>query len=1035
MKLSAVTICINYADYLESVIENRRHFDRWVIMTIAADRETHTLCERYGLECRDSALLRDAGDFHAVTNKGPILNEALDTFEKESWAVVIDADVLLPSHFRERVEALPLEPGALYGMAGRKICHDRENLEMLRRCEPWSRLVGRNSQPLGYFNLFYLGAKPNRYPRRMLSNTSSHDDWLFTTSFAASMRRTLPMVAIHAGSNARNWAGRVTEDYRPRRATEPSSLPASFARTQPGNAEPPSAAVIGYFPGGRWKELVKGYGGIWLIDQFQIHAPSGSAMLEADRGALRRIFAREISGVPGLRLAGPHSARTISEIPDQSIDLLYLAGEVAPDWLSLALPHWQPKFKDGAVICGDLFGLPQWPDATYTVSLLIGTPEHVAADGFWWKRNRAVESRVMRPVPRVRQSGGDGVAFANIGRGRLEALLISLQSVRRHWAGPVHVFHWGKEEEALRIICARLGVELRQVNTEPDHTHEDFEEALEESCWLSSFRRGIFLLPGMLAVRPLEQVFNQPSEGWTAFRGEPRLVAGQSLVSGRPAWERFDFSAAQTYLGPAVECGSIIVYSGDPAEWTDPAWETWCECEAEMALAHAAEVRVPSDAAVAAIITPENAGEFQRNWLSWRFPAGTPVLLLFAGLAPGALWLPEAGNTVRRMRISSRQRDNLPALLGKLIRACQRKKLIILPTTAAALPGAELWTENEWTEVGAALHSIPEAREEETSSGNRFLPQPAFGMFSVAMLQQAAELPEARIFGYRELPILLRRAFDHSHNTSDTHVDMTRHGWSLPPTHLFWRRRLASEGSLAPPRLKTSSPHKRQARSNQTGLMQRQLADEVVVISLPERTDRRTRIESMMAQERVPFRFVDGVRVTTEEIQPEEIAHVGWRGFKLAAGKEAYLRGMVGCRRAHIRVLECARDNGLRSILVMEDDAAFVDGWYERFLAAKAELPQGWLQLYFSAGSFRPSTQISRHLHRLRAACQTTAILYSEEGIEAGLKCLHSARSEIDFWMALHIHPFGCSYSIHPQITWQTGGYSDILSYNKHATS
>ena len=70
MKIYAVTICINYADYLGRVLENRRHFDRWLVVTVPTDRATHELCERHGIECMDSGVLAmDGRDFNAVDNK------------------------------------------------------------------------------------------------------------------------------------------------------------------------------------------------------------------------------------------------------------------------------------------------------------------------------------------------------------------------------------------------------------------------------------------------------------------------------------------------------------------------------------------------------------------------------------------------------------------------------------------------------------------------------------------------------------------------------------------------------------------------------------------------------------------------------------------------------------------------------------------------------------------------------------------------------------------------------------------------------
>ncbi|MDQ3621009.1 MAG: glycosyltransferase family 25 protein [Verrucomicrobiota bacterium] len=205
------------------------------------------------------------------------------------------------------------------------------------------------------------------------------------------------------------------------------------------------------------------------------------------------------------------------------------------------------------------------------------------------------------------------------------------------------------------------------------------------------------------------------------------------------------------------------------------------------------------------------------------------------------------------------------------------------------------------------------------------------------------------------------------------------------------------------------------------------LADEILVISLPERTDRRNRVEALFSEEEISFRFVDGIRVCRSEINETEISELYWAAFKATRGWDSYLKAAVGCKRAHINCLRYGLETGLNSLLIMEDDVAFRDDWYLRFLQACGDLPKGWLQLYLSAGSVTPSTPVTPHLHRLTFACQTTAILYSRNGMEAALNCVLRARAELDWWMGLHLHPYGCSYEVKPQITYQTGGYSDCL--------
>jgi hypothetical protein len=1017
MKIFAITICINYSDYLECVACNRRHFDRWIVMTIQEDSATHEVCTRYGIEYRNSSILSSNGsDFNAVHNKGPVLNEALQLIEEDIlgakensqeedyWTLIIDADVLLPRHFRDRVEALPLRKGVLYAAAGRKICETREQFETLRHSEPWERLVSRYSQALGYFNLFAMDASPNRYPPRQAGNIVHHDDWLFTTSFAEANRAILPFTVIHTGPYALNWDGRVSPQFSKNGIDDGLKSSTDIFPAAPiGSA----AAVIGYFPGGRWLELTQNCSNVYLFDQYAIHATSGDPMVEADRLSLRRLMDIEIADAQNLFLCGSHSVAGLAQIPDGSLDLLYLPGELSSDWLCTALPHWLVKLKNNGVICGDQYGILHWPEATHSIALIFGTPETGPA-GFWWTRFSTENWAHMLP-PVCRDSATDGVCFVNAGGERLQELFLSLYTFRKHWAGAIQVWHHGEESDPLRIACCQLGVELRHVSANAKNP----EELLEEACLISPFRCGLFLLPGSLAVGPIELAFKENGENFHAMCGEPRRVKAVRLASGRPIWERFPFAAAQSFYNNKGD-GVVVVYGGDAREWTEEAWELWCQAQSELALTFAPDVKVMPEALICCIISREEAADFQQNWLTWRFEPGVPVLLLFIGVNPDAFWLPGLSTDVKMSFFSEGESQKPRFIAGRIVQACKqsaKRNVVFISPKAAALPGAQLFHDIPKT-LRIAVHKTEAVAKEMELTGNQFLPLAAVALFPVERIPDF----ELESFTSYDLSIFFHRTFPHAIS-----FDLAKYGWEFPRSHVF-----ANVGTG-----KRHSGHV--IRRNIAGSLK--LADDVVVISLPERKDRREIIGAALRREEVEFRFVDGVRVKPDEIQPDEIAWVGKQSFKMVAGFERYLCGMCGCRRAHLRVLSDAKARGLKSLLILEDDACFVEDWFGRFQNACSELPDGWMQLYLSRADFRGALPHSPHLRQLRGAYQTTAILYSAIGIEAAVRCITHSKSEVDHWMAEHLHPFGNSYAVQPGICFQRGGVSDIMGFNRGVTA
>ncbi len=1012
MKLVAATICINYSDYLECVIGNARHFDRWLVVTVPEDVQTRELCAKHGVEVLLSKVLRpDGKDFDAAYHKSAVLNEALDVLssadsdakqsagEHATWCLLVDADVLLPRDFRARVEGLPLEAGTLYGAAGRKIVQEREAFEQIRDIEPWTTLVARNSNVIGYFNLFCLGATPNRYPvREAGTKEGAHDDWHFTMSFDEDHRAMVPMTVIHTGWPWTNWSGRKSDRYAMRETGFGMRDVQASGFASVLNSRMTNAAVIGYFPGGRWRELVRECAKVWMIDHFQVHTPSGHPMWEADRAVLRRLFAAETAGMDNLAMLGAHGLEQLAQIPDGSLDLLVLPGEVAPDWLAAALPYWQAKLREGAVVCGDLFGHPWWREATFSLALLLGAPDGVSADGRWWKRMGAADRKLT--VPQGPATEHDGVVLVNRSKDTMDALLLSLFSVRKHWLGPVLAVHWGEEDPSLAIACARQGVELWNLG-EFGADAEDWPAGVAQ--W-QPFKRALVVQPGMLAVSALEEVFAEKCA--ITAEGVPLLVEGGEAMAAKCGF------ATEFTGGPEA----MVVFSGEPETWTEEAWQLRSELEAEAAIAMAGTVRVPRDTTIACIIARDEMEEFQRNWLTWRFPPGTPVLLVLAGFSQEEFWLPEATGDVRIASLALDQANNLPWLLKTIATACRTSEVVFVSASSAALPGAELWAQLKPGET--VVHFSPEALEEVKITGNRFVPSPCFARMSVARLESLANSEAAAKYSHTELSLLLHEA------ASPLQSDLRKMGWRITGAHFF----LPETGRTSRPQATTEIVRKRA-----DGLWQ--LADDVVVISLPERTDRREKLSAMMEREQVWFRFVDGVRVRYEDINDFEASEVHLHTFKLVGGPEKFLQGVAGCRRAHLRVFEAALRSEIQSLLVIEDDMLFVDDWLARYRESLVELPEGWLQMYLSTSNYREAEPFSKNLRRLRGSYQTTAILYSRAGIEAAYKCLRTSRCEIDVWMGNHMHPFGCSYGIEPRIACQQGGYSDIMSFDRGTTA
>lgn len=216
MKLSVLTVCLNYADFLRYTLPNTsRLCDHVLVVTSVDDVETQAVCRRVGVEF----LATDAFfQNRAMFNKGAAINEGLSALTREDWVLILDADILLRDENREFLDQAELDVRCIYG-ADRLDCPSYEAFE---RGE-WETLqvmdrvaVAGTFTPLGYFQLFHTSAKPVGPWYETHYRYADRTDLTFAKSF--DRRRYLPMQVVHLdGSHAggANWRGRTSPKFGP----------------------------------------------------------------------------------------------------------------------------------------------------------------------------------------------------------------------------------------------------------------------------------------------------------------------------------------------------------------------------------------------------------------------------------------------------------------------------------------------------------------------------------------------------------------------------------------------------------------------------------------------------------------------------------------------------------------------------------------------------------------------------------------------------------------------------------------------------
>lgn len=231
--IEAVTVCVSYSDFLAwSLLWNKRHFERLIVVTDHGDKRTKALCEYHHIECfATDAFYNNDKAF----DKSAAITEALTHLSCSDWVAQIDADVVLPPRTRGVLERAHLNPHHIYGI-DRLMCKSfkdwicfvsqpevqhASNIFVQANAFPLgvriSTMEDDGYTPIGYFQLWnpkHTGRI--HYPGH---GTAHRGDMQFARQWGRGERVLIPeIVAIHLESEdlphmGANWRGRRTHRF------------------------------------------------------------------------------------------------------------------------------------------------------------------------------------------------------------------------------------------------------------------------------------------------------------------------------------------------------------------------------------------------------------------------------------------------------------------------------------------------------------------------------------------------------------------------------------------------------------------------------------------------------------------------------------------------------------------------------------------------------------------------------------------------------------------------------------------------------
>jgi len=135
--------------------------------------------------------------------------------------------------------------------------------------------------------------------------------------------------------------------------------------------------------------------------------------------------------------------------------------------------------------------------------------------------------------------------------------------------------------------------------------------------------------------------------------------------------------------------------------------------------------------------------------------------------------------------------------------------------------------------------------------------------------------------------------------------------------------------------------------------------------------------------------------------------------------------GAYGCLQSHLRAVREARDAGVSSVLIFEDDVVFDPQFKEKFATFIEELPDDWDMLFLGALHKDEPLRLSEHIARITKANSTFAYAIRNTVFDAFIELNSRAEHVLDMNNYVLQERFNC-YCFMPNLVWVESEYSDV---------
>lgn len=162
---------------------------------------------------------------------------------------------------------------------------------------------------------------------------------------------------------------------------------------------------------------------------------------------------------------------------------------------------------------------------------------------------------------------------------------------------------------------------------------------------------------------------------------------------------------------------------------------------------------------------------------------------------------------------------------------------------------------------------------------------------------------------------------------------------------------------------------------------------------------------------------------TKHDLKVERIAAVDGRTGEYKNEKcDSYNNA---CTLSHMKVIEQAKAEGLKTIMILEDDVILHKYFVQLLEECMLDIPPGWDMLYLGGTHRKKPQLITSKIFRVVQTLTTHAYIIRSQMFDEVLKLFALQDRPVDCYYAELQKKYRC-YVTNPVLAWQRAGYSDL---------